>query len=99
MNVSGHETPVLVGLSRNITCSTHLDVVKMEWVLGGVGNPEPVSERTDGGRALVLSLAPRGDGLDGTVFMCKITSSSGMEYETAVTIQVKGNCAATDPPS
>ena len=45
---------VLVGLSRNITCSTHLEVVRMEWVVVAVGNA--VEEREDGGQSLVLPL-------------------------------------------
>ena len=86
--VSGHETPVLVGLSRNITCSTHLEVVRMEWVAVAMGNA--VEERKDRGQSLVLSLKPNTTGQDGAEYTCKITTTGGKTFSETITVEVKG---------
>ena len=88
LEVSGHETPVLVGLSRNITCSTHLEVVRMEWVVVAIGNA--VEEREDGGQSLILPLKPTTTGLDGAEFTCKITTTGGKKFSETITVDVKG---------
>ena len=62
----------------------------MEWVLVGVGNPEPVVEREDGGQLLVLPLSPSTTGLNGAMFVCRITSTSGHTYEKTITVTVRG---------
>ncbi len=56
VEVSGHETPVLVGLSRNVTCTAHLNVTRMEWLLAGA--TEPVERNEDGVKSLTLHLNP-----------------------------------------
>ena len=88
LNVSGHETVIFVGLSRNITCSTHLEVVRMEWVVVAMGNA--VEEREDGVQSLVLPLKPTTTGLDGAEFTCKITTTGEKTFSETITVEVKG---------
>ena len=88
LEVTGHESVVLVGLPRDINCSTHLEVTRMEWVLAGVS--DPVEEREDGGQSLTLSLNPTDTGLDGAVFTCKVTTARGKTFQETITIEVKG---------
>ena len=63
LEVSGHESPVIVSLIRSVICSIHLEVTKMEWLLVGVA--EPVEQREDGGQNLTLLINPTNTGLDG----------------------------------
>ncbi len=88
VEVSGYETPVLVGLSRDINCTTHLNVTKMEWILVGVG--EAVEKREDGGQSLTLPLNPKNTGLDSTKFTCRVTTARGKSFEETITVRVKG---------
>ena len=50
MEVRGHESPIIVGVPRSLECSTHLEVIKMEWLLVGV--EEPLNQREDRGQDL-----------------------------------------------
>ena len=88
LEVSGHKTPAIVEISRNITCSTHLEVVRMEWVVVAVGNA--VEEREDGGQSLILPLKPTTTGLDGAEFTCKITTTGGKTFSETIIVEVKG---------
>ena len=88
LEVSGHESPVIVGLTRSVICSTHLEVMKMEWLLVGVA--EPMEQSEDGGQNLTLPINPTDTGLDGTKFTCKLTTVTGKVFEETVTIEVKG---------
>ena len=88
LEVSGHETPIPVGLTSNITCSTHLEVVRMEWVVVAVGNA--VEEREDGGQSLVLPLKPTTSDLNGAEYTCKITTTGGKTISETITVEVKG---------
>ena len=88
VEVSGHEDPLIVGLSRRITCTTYLNVTRMEWVLVGV--PDPVEERNDGGQELDLPLNPNNTDLDGAMFTCRITTARENFFEETITIEVKG---------
>lgn len=91
VEVTGHETFMLVGLSRDVICTTHHNVTKMEWTLVGVS--ETVEERSDGGKSLTLVVTPTSVGLDGAKFTCKITTTKGKSFEETVTIKVKGELA------
>ena len=86
--MTGHESAILVGLSVNINCSTHLQVTRLEWLQVGVA--DPVEEREDGGQLLVLPLSPNTTELNGTMFVCRVTSISGYSYEKTITVTVKG---------
>ena len=88
LEISGHETPVIVGLSRSINCSTHLEVTRMEWVVVAVGNAVEVDE--DGGQSLVLPISPTTTGLDGAEFTCKITTARGKIFSETITVEVEG---------
>ena len=88
MEVKGHEIPVIVGLSGSVNCTTSLQVVRMEWVLVGVG--DAVEERDDGGQSLTLPLKPETTGLNGAKFTCRVTTTNGKKFEKTVTVKVKG---------
>ena len=62
----GHESPIVVGLSRKINCTTILNVRSLVWVLLGVGSGDPVEESSDGGASLELLLTPVATELNGT---------------------------------
>ena len=62
----------------------------MEWELVGVGNSEPLEEREDGGQLLVLPLNPNTTELNGTMFLCRVTSTNGQTYEKIITLTVRG---------
>ena len=92
LKVSGHESPVIVGLSRSINCTTSLPVVRMEWVLvGGQGDPE--EEREDAGQSLTLLLQPESVALNGANFTCSVTTKNGRKFKETVTLQVKSEFA------
>ena len=86
--MSGHEDPLIVGLSRRINCTTNLNVTRIEWLL--LGLPNPVEERDDGEQELVMTVNPKNTDLDGAMFTCKVTITSGEKFEETVTFQVKG---------
>ena len=88
--MTGHKRVVVVGLPRDINCSTHLEVTRMEWVRVGVS--DPVEEREDGGQSLALPLNPTDTELDGAAFTCRITTVRGIRktFQETVTIEVKG---------
>ena len=87
--VSGSEKPIIVGHSRMINCSSHLNVSLLEWILVGIQD-DPV-EKTMDTQSLTLTVSPEGVGLDGTMFTCRATTYGGRVFEETVTIQVKGN--------
>ena len=86
--VTGHETLLLVGLSRNITCTTHLNVTKMEWIV--VGLPGLAEKREDGGKSIILPLKPTSTGLDEAKFTCRVTTVKGKTFEKTITTRVQG---------
>ncbi len=88
LEVSGHETPLLVGVSRNITCTTQLKMTRIEWLLDDRRTIQ--EEREDGGQTLVLSLTPKDTELNGTSFACEVTTSSGETFSETVVVIVKG---------
>ena len=85
--ITGHENPVIVGLSGNINCSTLLNVSKMEWYIKGFDDPV---ESVTGESSLLLTLNPESTALNGTSVICKATATSGKVYEETVVIMVKG---------
>ena len=89
MELSGHEDPFIVGLSRRMNCTTYLNVTRMEWLL--VGAVDPVKERDDGGQELTKTLKPNDTSLDGAMFTCRVTTTKGQKFEETVTVKVKGS--------
>ena len=84
--VTGHEAPLIVGLSGELTCSTHLDVAKLEWYL--VGFEEPQEEGTN--TTLSIKVDIYSTALDGNEFTCRGTTTDGGVYEKTIAIEVKG---------
>ena len=89
--ITGHETPLIVGLPRDITCAWNMQVkiTKMEWVFTGLDTI--LKESEDNSTSVVLSLNPNTIGLDGTVFTCRVTTSNESLYEETITLEVKGD--------
>ena len=88
MEASGHEDPLLVGLSRRISCTTYLNVTRMEWLLEGL--VYPVEERNDGIQELAMTLNPKNTDLDGATFTCRVTTARGKTFDEVVTMKVRG---------
>lgn len=87
--MSGHETPVLVGLPRNITCTTHLShVEKMEWLLEG--QMQPVEERVGNRKTLTFLLNPKNARLNGAQYTCRVTTSSRRTVSKTITAAIQG---------
>ncbi len=76
----------MVGFEPVIRCSTHLRVTKMEWLLVGFDFALETSHMQE----ISLPLDLTSDGLDGAMFVCRATTSTGV-YEETITIAVKGN--------
>lgn len=89
LHLSGYESPVIVGVSRDIVCTTFLNVTRMEWVLEGASGA-PVEEREDGGQSLVLTLNRRTMGLNGARFKCRVTTQHGNSFQETIALRVKG---------
>ena len=89
LEVTGHEAPLIVGLSGELTCSTHLDVAKLEWYLVGF---EDSLEEVDN-TTLSIDVDVYSTALDGNEFTCRGTTVGGMVFEETVTIIVKGLAA------
>ena len=72
--------------SRNITCTTHLEVSRIEWVVTAVGSAVSVGE----GQSVTLSLSPEHPGLNGAEFTCKIITTQGRTFSETIAVEVKG---------
>ena len=72
----------------DISCSTHLEVTKMEWLLVGVA--EPLEQRKDGGQNLTLVLNPTDTELDRENYTCRVTTKAGSVFQDFFTLEVKG---------
>ena len=86
VEIHGHEKPIIVGLTEDIHCSTHLNATEMEWFLVGVDEPLEKSY----GRHLTLTIDAKSTSLNGAMFTCRVTDVDGDQYEQSVTITVKG---------
>ena len=89
ITVTGHESPIIVGLSGSINCTTILNASKLEWILVGIGTGDPIEE-TDKGQSLVLSLSPEATELNGAKLTCKVTTIHHQVFEETITITIKG---------
>ena len=87
LEVSGHDTPVLVGLSGSINCTTLLNVSKLEWYIKGFDDPVESGSNVN---SLLLTLNPESTALNGTSVICQATADSGEVYEETVIVMVKG---------
>ena len=91
LDIRGHEDPLIIGISRDIVCSWNGDanVTKMEWFLVGLGAGEAI-ETTMGESSILLTINPSDEGLDGTMYTCRATTSDGQAVEKSITLSVKG---------
>ena len=89
--ITGNETPLIVGLPRDITCnwSGEANAIKMEWFLVGL-DAIPI-ESADNSNSVVVSPDPNTIGLDGAMFTCRVTTNNGNQYEETITLDVKGH--------
>ena len=90
IEIVGHESPIIVGLSRIINCSTILNASKIEWVLMGLGSGDSVELSGDGGIFQELSLTSVAIELNGARFTCRVTTVNNRVLEETVTVEVKG---------
>lgn len=87
INITGHQTPLIVGQQRNITCTwSEGNAATMEWYLVGVTSAI-VSKSNTNTTILPLDIA---SGLDGNCFICRVTTSNGEQFEEFATLTVKG---------
>ena len=78
-------SPVIVGLSGDLVCSTRLNVTTIEWFLVGLDIPlESTAEQE-----LTFTLEPEDIALNGAMLTCKVTTARST-FEETVTINVKG---------
>ena len=88
MEIRGYEETIIVGLVREILCSTHLNVSQTEWFLVGV-NDSLSQEKSYGSQNLVLTINASNTELNGAMFTCRVTDVDGKQYQETVTITVK----------
>ena len=86
VEIRGHEKPFIVGLMRDINCSTNLNSTSMEWFLVGVDDSLEKSYN----QHLTLTIDAKTTGLNGAMFTCRVTDMEGNKYEESVTVRVKG---------
>ena len=86
VEIRGHEKPIIVGVTVNINCSTHLNATSMEWFLVGVD--DSLEKSYD--QHLTLTIDAKTTGLNGAMFTCRVTDMEGNKYEESVTVRVKG---------
>ena len=86
LEIRGHESPVIVGTSRNISCTSHLNTVRVEWLQEG----RRLTQREDGVKTLVWVLRPSNTEWNGVKFTCRITTTQGQSFNETITIQVRG---------
>ena len=88
LEVTGYETPIIVGLSGTLRCSTILNVTTIEWYKTGI---DTVLESSSSS-SVDLVLTPNTAGLDGTGYMytCQAVTVSGEKHSETVTIEVTG---------
>ena len=93
VNITGHETPLIIGLSRELVCTWRgeEDAARMEWYLSLAGlDTGPIKSETNTS-SLVLSPDPNSSGLDGALFTCRVTTFSGEHFEETITVEVRGH--------
>ena len=87
IEITGHDSPILVGLSGTMNCSTLLSVSKMEWYIKGFNGPVESALHVN---SLVLTLNPDSTALNGRSLICQVTATSGEVYEETVIAMIEG---------
>ena len=62
----------------------------MEWFLVGLGAGEAI-ETVTGESSISLTVNPSDEGLDGTMYTCRATTSDGQAVEEIITLSVEGS--------
>ena len=90
VTITGHETPLIIGLPRDIVCtwSGEENAAKIEWFLSGL-DAGPI-ESAINSSSLVLSPDASARGLDGAILICRVTTFGGSQFEESITVEVKG---------
>ena len=86
LEVTGYESPIVVGLRGTLRCSTILNITSVKWYLAATENVLESSSSS----IVEYNLTPNSAGLDGTRFTCKAETVNGEIYSKTITIQVKG---------
>lgn len=84
--MTGYESPIVVGLSGTLRCSTILNVTSIEWYLTATSSVLESSSSS----SVDYTLTPNTAGLNGTRYTCKALMGSGETYTKTISIQVKG---------
>jgi len=78
MDITGHEQPLIYGLSQDITCSvTGMDVASMAWMLVVAGYQVPFVTDSDVSELVLQLLPDPSSSLDGSEFVCCNRNSGG----------------------
>ena len=84
IQVSSIQTPLTVGDTVSIVCSTDLDVTTIEWIRDGV------SVGNSSSQSLTLVLNPVSSEYHNTQYTCRVKSPYGVQEETVnITVQSK----------
>ena len=62
----------------------------MEWYIVGLGTGEAI-ETVTGESSILLTINPSNEGLDGTMYTCRATTSDGQAVEESITLSVEGS--------
>ena len=89
IEITGHSSPIIVGTTGTINCSTVLNASKIEWLLVGIESGDAIEETVED-QYLALSLSPEATELDGAKLTCRVTTESGKIFEQTITVHVKG---------
>ena len=89
LQISGHETPAYVGLTKTITCNwTGLDhITKLEWYL--VGLEQPLGRKIDNITTELITGRISNISLNGNLFVCKATTIGGRTVQKTIGLWVK----------
>ena len=86
LEVTGYESPIVVGLSGTLHCSTILNVTSIKWYLTATNSVLESSSSS----SVEYKMTPNSAGLNGTRYTCKAETASGEIYSKTVDILVKG---------
>ena len=75
LQISGHEIPVYVGMSRNITCTWTGNITELDWYL--VGLEVRLATKIDNNTTKLITGRVTNIGWNGRRYVCKATTTSG----------------------
>ena len=86
LEVTGYESPIVVGLHGTLRCTTILNIPSIKWYLAATENVLESSSSS----VVEYDVTPNSAGLDGTRFTCKAETVTGEIYRKTIAIEVKG---------